>query len=249
MPYAHIRGVRLYYEDRGQGLPLLLIPGALGTGLTDFGPQLEALPQAGVRVIAPDARGYGKSRPPRRQFPLDFYEQDAQDCAALMETLGCKSYAVGGWSDGAIIGLLLTLQQPQRVAKLAIWGGNAYLATEDIAAYETTRVLSSWSPRMVKAMGAVYGDELQELWSRWCDGMLAIYCSGGELCRQRLSLIQCPTFILHGAKDPLVPTFHADVLKAGIAHARLHMFPDGKHNIHIAFAREFNRLLLEFLRS
>jgi valacyclovir hydrolase len=248
MPYAHVRGVNLYYEDRGQGPPLLLIPGALGTGITDFSPQLEALPQAGVRVIVPDARGYGRSRPPQRQFPLDFYEQDAQDCAVLMETLGFRSYAVGGWSDGAIISLLLTLLQPQRVSKLVIWGGNAYLATEDIEAYEATRSLSSWSRRMVDTMEAVYGDELQDLWARWCDAMLAIYCSGGELCRERLRLIQCPTFILHGGKDPLVPTFHADVLKQGIANARLHIFPDGKHNIHTAYAEEFNRLLLEFLR-
>ena len=87
----------------------------------------------------------------------------------------------------------------------------------------------------------------------WPDGslhvMLAIYCSGGDLCRQRLHLIQCPTFILHGGKDPLVPTFHADVLKEGIAYSRLHMFPDGKHNIHTAFAQEFNHLVLGFLRS
>lgn len=249
MPYAYVRGVNLYYEDRGQGPPLLLIPGSLGTGLTDFGPQLEALPQAGVRVIVPDARGYGQSRPPQRQFSLDFYEQDAQDFAALMETLGCQSYAVGGWSDGAIISLLLTLQQLQRISRLVIWGGNAYLAFEDIEAYEATRSLSSWSQRMIDTMGAVYGDGLQDLWGRWCDAMLAIYCSGGELCRERLHLIQCPTFILHGGKDPLVPTFHADVLKEGILNSRLHMFPDGKHSIHTAYAEEFNRLVLEFLHS
>ena len=79
MPYAHVRGVKLYYEDRGQGQPLLLIAGALGTSQSDFAPQLATLPEAGVRVIAPDLRGYGKSRPPTREFPLDFYEQDAQD--------------------------------------------------------------------------------------------------------------------------------------------------------------------------
>ena len=112
MPYAQVRGVNLYYEDRGQGQPLLLIPGALGTGLTDFSPQLEQLPLQGIRVIVPDARGYGKSRPPVRQFPLDFYEQDAQDCAALMDVIGCQSYAVSGWSDGAIIAMLVTLRRP-----------------------------------------------------------------------------------------------------------------------------------------
>src|SRR5919106_6336085 len=102
MPYVHVRGVNLYYEDRGQGPPLLLVPGALGTAWSDFGPQLDALPNSGLRVVAPDPRGYGKSRPPAREFPLDLYEQDVQDCAALMETIGCDSYTVGGWSDGAI---------------------------------------------------------------------------------------------------------------------------------------------------
>jgi len=249
MPYVQVRGVNLYYEDRGQGLPLLLIPGALGTGQTDFGPQLDVLPQRGLRLIVPDLRGYGKSRPPARQFPLDFYEQDASDCNALMEAIGCNSYAVGGWSDGAIIALLLTLQQPQQVAKLIIWGGNAYLSPEDIEAYEKTRALSSWSPRMVEVMSAIYGDELQDLWARWCDAMQALYRAGGELCQQRLHLVRCPTFILHGGKDPLVPAFHADILQQGIAGSRLYMFPEGKHNIHLAYAQEFNRMLVDFLRN
>ena len=52
---------------------------------------------------------------------------------------------------------------------------------------------------------------------------------------------------LHGAKDPLVPNFHADVLHTGIAGSRLHFFPEGKHNIHQAYAQEFNRMLVEFL--
>jgi valacyclovir hydrolase len=249
MPYAQVRGVHLYYEDRGQGQPLLLIPGALGTGQSDFGPQLETLPGEGLRVIAPDARGYGKSRPPARTFALDFYEQDALDCAALMDAIGCDSYAVGGWSDGAIIGLLLTLNRPRNVSKLAIWGGNAYLTNEDIEAYEKTRSLSSWSPRMVQAMGQIYGEELQTLWTAWCDAMLAILKAGGDVCRERLGEIHCPTLILHGAKDPLVPNFHADMLHAGITGSRLHFFPEGKHNIHQAYAQEFNRMLVEFLSA
>ena len=203
MPYAQVRGVNLYYEDRGQGQPLLLIPGALGTGQSDFSPQLEQLPQQGLRVIVPDARGYGKSRPPVRQFPLDFYEQDAQDCVALMEAIGCQSYAVGGWSDGAIIAMLLTLQRPQQVSKMVIWGGNAYLAREDIEAYEATRQLSSWSQRMIDAMAAIYGEELQDLWSCWCDAMQALYRAGGELCqaRQQSACIHIPKFHRAGSSE------------------------------------------------
>jgi len=249
MPYAHVRGVNLYYEDRGQGQPLLLIAGALGTGQSDFAPQLETLPGAGLRVITPDLRGYGKSRPPMREFPLDFYEQDAQDCAALMDVIGCHSYAVGGWSDGAIIGLLLTLNRSQQVAKLIIWGGNAQVTSEDIEGYERTRFLSSWSPRMVEALRSIYGEDLQELWARWCDTQKALYQAGGELCQQRLHLIRCPTLILQGGKDPLVPNFHADALQRDIAGSQLHIFPNGKHNIHQTYAEEFNRMVVDFLQA
>jgi len=249
MPYAHVRGVKLYYEDRGQGQPILLIPGALGTGQSDFALQLEALPHEGLRVIAPDPRGYGKSRPPAKEFPLDFYEHEAQDCAAFMDVLGCHSYAVGGWSDGANIGLLLTLNRPQNVTKLVIWGGNARITAEDIDAYERTRFLSSWSPRMVQALSEIYGDELQDLWARWCDAQKALYQTGGEISRQRLHLIRCPTLIFHGAQDPLVPGFHAEVFHQGIAGSQLHIFPNGKHNIHQAYAEEFNRMVVEFLRA
>jgi valacyclovir hydrolase len=79
--------------------------------------------------------------------------------------------------------------------------------------------------------------------------MQAIYKAGGDICRQRLDEIRCPTLILHGGKDPLVPNFHADILHQGIVGSQLHVFPDGKHNIHQAYAREFNQMLVDFLKT
>src|SRR5215510_16395499 len=102
---------------------------------------------------------------------------------------------------------------------------------------------------MVEALRSVYGDELQDLWARWCDTQKALYQAGGELCQQRLHLIHCPTLILQGDKDPLVPSFHADALHRAIAGSRLHIFPNGKHNIHQSYAEEFNRMVKEFLRE
>ena len=84
--------------------PLLCIPGLLGilqkettfvlslhylgTGATDFGPQLDTIPSlSNTHVIAFDPRGYGKSQPPRRTFPMNFLEQDADDAVELMQTL------------------------------------------------------------------------------------------------------------------------------------------------------------------
>ena len=168
---------------------------------------------------------------------------------ALMETLGCSTYAVGGWSDGAITSLLLTLAYPQRVTRMALWGGNAYVSQDDIDAYEKTRRVADWSPRTAAPMQAMYGEEFQDLWTRWCDAQQSILKAGGDLCRERLAQITCPTFLMHGGKDPLVPPFHARFLQQGIVGSRLHIFPDGRHNIHLFYADEFNGLLAEFLLS
>ena len=83
-----VNNVELYYEKVGQGSKVLLcLPGALGSTRTDFGPQLEQLKES-FTVIAFDPRGYGKSIPPNRDFPLDFYHRDADDAFGLMQHLG-----------------------------------------------------------------------------------------------------------------------------------------------------------------
>ena len=246
MPRLAIPEVELHYEDRGRGPVLLCLPGALGTGASDFAPQIEGLSHR-FRIIAPDPRGYGQSRPPQRDFPADFLQRDANDMAALLEALGVASCCVAGWSDGANTAALLAIAHPHRVARLAIWGGNSYNAAQDVALYQEARSLDSWSPRMRQTYAAIYGEELQPLWSAWCDALDSIYAAGGEIYRRRLCEIRCPTLILDGALDPIVPRFHAQELHRGIAGSRLHVFAEGKHNIHLRYAVEFNRLLEEFM--
>lgn len=106
----HINGVDLYYEKTGNGgHPLLLFPGALGqsylcihfsyvlavadvwglvtagSAQTDFGPQLKGLNKERFTVVGWDPRGYGRSRPPSRDFPRNFFERDAKDGVDLMK--------------------------------------------------------------------------------------------------------------------------------------------------------------------
>src|ERR1700748_547679 len=95
----------IHYEELGSGEALLCIPGALGTGSGAFHTQLSPLSQS-FWVIAPDPRGYGQSRPPARDYPLDFYDRDADDLHALTSALGIRRFNIMGWSDGANIGSL-----------------------------------------------------------------------------------------------------------------------------------------------
>ncbi|WP_213804719.1 alpha/beta hydrolase [Granulicella sp. dw_53] len=246
MPKFESPGVTLHYTSSGSGEPLLLLPGALGTGEGDFHHQIERFSQH-YQVVAPDPRGYGQSRPPERDYPLDFYRRDANDMLALMSHLGHESFAILGWSDGANIAVLMATQQPARIEKLVLWGGNSFLTREEITAFQQIRSISSWSSRAAEAMRQIYGAELDALWERYVDGLQAIYNAGGDIYQSLLPQVKCPTLILHGEKDPLVPSLHPETIHRGIAKSLLYVFPDGKHNIHIRYPEEFNQIVLSFL--
>jgi valacyclovir hydrolase len=241
-----LNGFSMYYEQKGSGQPILFIPGALGSGSTDFEPQLAWFSQS-YEVIAPDPRGYGQSRPPERDYPLGFYQRDAEDMLALMTALGHEEFIVFGWSDGANIGMLMAAHAPKRVQKLVVWGGNSYLSAEEVTAFQAMRSISSWSQREADAMRQTYGDSLDALWERYVVGLEELYAAGGELYQSQLNRIQCPTLVLHGEKDPLVPAFHPRTICEGVRGSLLHSFPEGKHKIHGKYAAEFNQLTSEFI--
>eukprot|EP00755_Sulcionema_specki_P013499 Sspe_Gene.54117::Locus_29880_Transcript_1_1_Confidence_1.000_Length_694::g.54117::m.54117/K18399/BPHL; valacyclovir hydrolase len=70
--FVNCRDVDFFVVQNGpkDGHPVFCMPGALGTAYTDFPKQLEGLAKAGLNVYSYDPRGYGKSRPPARHFPL-----------------------------------------------------------------------------------------------------------------------------------------------------------------------------------
>lgn len=247
MPEIALPGLTMHFERTGQGHLLLLMPGALGTGAGDFPGQVGWFAGRGFEVIAPDPRGYGRSRPPERDFPPDFYHRDAADMFALMTALGHARFSVLGWSDGANAAVIMAAEQPRRVAKLVVFGGQSFLTAEEIAALNTIREISAWSPRAAEAMRAVYGEALGGLWDRYVAGQEALFRAGGDLYRPLLAQVTCPTFVLHGAKDPLTPGLHAEAIHRAIAGSRLHIFPEGRHNIHLRYADEFNGLVHAFL--
>src|ERR1700733_4791934 len=112
-------GNRFYYEIYGSGQPILLIHGN-GDSIRSFKKQIGEFARH-HKVIAMDSRGQGKS-----ELGTDTltYEQMAEDSNAFLEYLKIDHVDVLGWSDGGIIGLLLAIHHPDKVAKLAAMAAN-----------------------------------------------------------------------------------------------------------------------------
>ncbi|KAM5156660.1 valacyclovir hydrolase-like isoform 1-T1 [Mantella aurantiaca] len=247
-----INGVNLHYQRTGGGdHAVLLLPGVLGSSQTDFGPQLKQLNKNLFTLIAWDPRGYGLSIPPQRDYPIDFFERDAKDAIDLMQALKFKKFSLLGWSDGGVTALIAAGTYPSLINKLVIWGANAYVTEEDMKMYNAVKDVANWSQKMRQPMEDLYGKEyFANTFSAWVEAVgQFINVSDGNICQHLLPLIDCPTLIIHGGKDPMVPSFHPEYLHQHIQNSRLHLIPEGKHNLHLRYAEEFNSLVEEFLLS
>ena len=250
-----VRNCQLHYQLRGNGPhAILCIPGALGTALSCFLPQLEYFGRegSGFTIVGMDPLGYGASRPPEREFPIEpdhFLKIDAMDGYALMQALSFKKFSVLGWCNGGVSATILAALYPESVENLVIWGSNAYIMKENVEMWENLRDIRDWNQRMREEMEKVYGDSFQSLWSRWVDAMKDTYekRKDGDLCMEEAKRVQCPTLIVHGAKDVVCPQIHADYFKENIRGSELVIMEEGVHWPHLTSAQEFNQLTERFL--
>ncbi|XP_073406229.1 valacyclovir hydrolase isoform X3 [Dendrobates tinctorius] len=249
---TQVNGANLHYQRTGRGdHALLLLPGALGCSQTDFGPQLKFLNKEVFTIIGWDPRGYGLSIPPARDYPPNFFSRDAKDAVDLMQALNFKKFSLLGWSAGGVTALIAAGSYPSLINKLVIWGTPSCVTEEDVALYNAVKDVRSWSLKMRKPMEDIYGKEyFANTFSALVEAMIQFASKpDGNICRHLLPLIGCPTLIIHGMKDPVVPKFHPQFLHEHIKNSRLHLMPEGKHNLHIRFSEEFNRLVEDFLCS
>jgi len=117
--YFNSNGVKIYYETYGEGTPLVLLHGNGGSikSRRDLIPEFAKK----YKVIALDSRCHGKSGCPSQYLT---YEQMAEDVNGLLSNLNIDSVYMWGHSDGAIIGLLLSIHHPEKVKKLLASGAN-----------------------------------------------------------------------------------------------------------------------------
>ncbi|KAL7636129.1 UNVERIFIED_CONTAM: hypothetical protein RMT77_013948 [Armadillidium vulgare] len=251
--YVKVDDFYINYESsgsRGKKVAFCL-PGSLGSAKTDFSPQLASLGSKNLEVISWDPPGYGDSRPPSRDFSGNFFVRDSQVAANFMKVLNYNTYSLLGWSDGGITALQMAISCPERVEKLVVWGANAFIDEKDVKLYNNIRDVNKWSERMRKPMEDLYGMEyFKSKWEEWIDAMaLLSFRNGGYVLKGDLSTISCPTLIIHGKKDPMVGEYHAQYLHKNIRGSQLYIMEDGKHNLHLKYVDEFNKLVSDFLHK
>jgi pimeloyl-ACP methyl ester carboxylesterase len=111
--YAHVNGLKLYYEIHGTGSPLVLLHGGLGA-IAMFGPSLSVLAKR-RQVIAVDLQGHGRTADIDRALDVELM---ADDMASLSRHLGMNRFDVMGYSLGGLVAIQTAIRHPEIVRKL-----------------------------------------------------------------------------------------------------------------------------------
>ncbi|HEY4068473.1 MAG TPA: alpha/beta hydrolase, partial [Burkholderiaceae bacterium] len=113
--FASIRNDALFYQDVGQGEPVVLIPG-LGTTHQFFRGLTERLQQT-YRVIALDLRGVGQSKSSIHEYSMEGW---ADDVAGVMDHLGIASAHILGSSLGGCVAQVMAVNHAERIRSLIL---------------------------------------------------------------------------------------------------------------------------------
>ncbi len=260
--YVNVNGVRMYYELHGAfqelhgegGRPLVLIHGGGSTIGTNFGRVLPLFARS-RRVIAVEVQAHGHTRDVDRPFT---FEQDADDVAALLDSLGVFRADILGFSNGGTTALQVAIRHPAKVNRLVIASAN----------YKRDGMQPGFWEAMAKGtfadMPQPYkdahlkinpGDEagVHALFERDSKRMLAFT----DIPDASIRAIQAPTLVVAGDRDVIRPE-HAIELSRLLPNGRLCILP-GTHGSYLGeimtpdvsqrVVESFVALVDEFLRS
>jgi len=236
--YVQVNGIKMYYEEYGQGKPLVLIHGN-GGSIHDMGNQIQYFSKY-YRCIIADSRAHGMSDVGAGRLT---YEEMANDWAALLDNLKIDSAYVLGWSDGGILGLLLAIHHPKKISKLAAMGAN--LQPDSSAVYSWVfpilQNMTAFTDSMIKNKDKSRNWEVTKK-------QLDLLSNQPHISLQELHTISCPVLVMAGDKD-VIREEHTTQIYQNIPKAHLCIFPGETHMIPMTDPDLFDATVYKFLKN
>jgi 3-oxoadipate enol-lactonase len=228
MDTLEINGIRLAYDRRGKGTPLVLLHGyPLDHHLWD---EVVPLLQDQFDVILPDLRGFGGSSTVDSFYTM---EDIASDIAGLLDFLDIPTAVIVGHSMGGYVALAFARLYPERVIGLGLVSSQVlsdtpakredrFKTAAEVADKGTASVVEAMTPKFTS------DTRLQEYARSSMERQQpAAYIGALKAMGERvdstplLSTMDYPVVIVHGDADNLIPIDRAREIQAALPGAYL----------------------------
>jgi pimeloyl-ACP methyl ester carboxylesterase len=225
MTMTTVRGTLIYHEIHGGGEPVLLLHGGF-CSIEMMRPQVEAL-SGEYTVYAPERPGHGRS--PDLPGPIGYVESVA-DTIAYMDEVGLADAHIVGFSDGAIIGLLIALRHPRRIRSLVSISGNLDPTGFVVGGTETEGADAAADPDRTRQ----WYDELSPDGPEHADAVLEklmhLWTTEPAIAPADLARVETPTLIMAGDRD-VIRLDHSALMAESIPGAQLCIVPGAGHRL------------------
>ena len=255
MPYAQIRGLKVYYESHGsegrKGTVLLLHH---GFGCVKMWKGIyPGLVYEGYRVIMYDRRGYGRSD--KGPGFMDFYVGDrfrpdsVEEMALLMEFLGIDRFHVVGQCEGGVVGVDYAVRFPEQVLSLVI------ASTQCFSTEPMTEKIPISFPKRFQELEPELREKLVEWHGEWAEAFFdqfrlfgGAYGVGIFDLRPQLSCVKCPSLVLYPDRSFIFEVEEAVAMYRQLSNGELAVFPGCGHNTYEYRPEDYVRTVLDFFR-
>jgi pimeloyl-ACP methyl ester carboxylesterase len=243
--FATINTVKLYYEDTGRGMPLLLLHGFGRTG-SDWDVFKAELSKT-HRLITMDLPGHGRSDP-MDTSDVYLHKKAAEYIIGLLDVLHIDSVNIMGISSGGFITLYIATLRPQVAKKIVIIGGQVYYSAT------TRKVISAVADPdknpLREQQISNHGKQKATLLARQFWNFRKLY-GDPSFTPDVLATVKARTLIIHGDNDEIAPVSNAWEMYQHIPHAHLWIVPNGGHVPPVIPGNEndFVRRTREFLQG
>ncbi|MBV8276263.1 MAG: 3-oxoadipate enol-lactonase [Verrucomicrobia bacterium] len=229
-------GCRLAYRFDGRAdNPVLLLSNSIGTDLTMWDPQIEALGKH-FRVLRYDSRGHGSSDVPAAPYSVD---RLGRDVIELLDALRLSRVHFLGLSLGGMVGQWLGMHAPERIDRLILANTSAYLGPADqweeriASALRADRqatadmFLRNWFPsQLLEAGGPMIAKIRAVLLATDPQGFAGSYAAVRDMdMRRTIALISAPTLVIAGQHDTVTLPSHSELIAATVLGAKLVVLP------------------------
>jgi pimeloyl-ACP methyl ester carboxylesterase len=238
MPHLPLLGADVYEEVAGDGDPLLLLHGGF-CSLESLRAQADAL-EAGHRVYAYERPGHGRTPDTEGEYS---YDRGVEEAVAYLDAHGLGRVDVLGYSDGAIIGLLLALRHPERVRALVAISANldpsAFTHSAEAAGAVVldpigTPAHASDTGEQKPDVERMHYDRLSPDGPEHAEAVLAklfrLWTTEPRIDPADLATITARTLIVSGDRDTIRPD-HSLLIAASIPGAQLAIVPGATHGL------------------
>jgi pimeloyl-ACP methyl ester carboxylesterase len=259
MPFASIRGHRLYYEVGGEGEMVILLHGSFADADILEAPATGL--SSGFRALHFDRLGHGRSADFKEPLSLP---QEAADVAALADWFSATPVHLVSHDDGAEVAIQFALEHPERTLSLALiaptvegypWSPEAAALQKDLrVSFRTNprkaieeKLLSTPAFEKLKEQEGVF-ERVADIYrrARVAGGSLARPPHGGPLQFGRLEEIQAPSAVLIGGRDDPERVECASAIANLIPGCAWLDFPASSRFPHIEESRPLMRKLMDF---